>query len=88
MRLTVAQALVKFLANQYSERDGVEQRLIPGTFGEWVMKLMPGNAGPGVVVPVSFGEHMLDPWTGFAVYVAEITAVALAGLVVFSRRDA
>jgi len=32
-RLTVAQALVKFLANQYSERDGVEQRLIPGTFG-------------------------------------------------------
>jgi 3D-(3,5/4)-trihydroxycyclohexane-1,2-dione acylhydrolase (decyclizing) len=33
MRLTVAQALVKFVANQYSERDGVEQRLIPGTFG-------------------------------------------------------
>ncbi len=24
--------------------------LIPGTFGEWVMKLMPGNAGPGIVV--------------------------------------
>jgi 3D-(3,5/4)-trihydroxycyclohexane-1,2-dione acylhydrolase (decyclizing) len=33
MRLTVAQALVRFLANQYSERDGVEQRLIAGTFG-------------------------------------------------------
>ena len=33
IRLTVAQALVKFLANQYSERDGVEQRLIPGMFG-------------------------------------------------------
>ncbi len=33
MRLTVAQALVRFLANQYSERDGVEQRLIPGVFG-------------------------------------------------------
>src|SRR5690349_23926744 len=33
MRLTVAQALVKFLANQYSERDGVQQRLIPGCFG-------------------------------------------------------
>ncbi len=32
-RLTVAQALVKFLANQYSERDGVEQRLVPGCFG-------------------------------------------------------
>ena len=33
MRLTVGQALVRFLANQYSERDGVEQRLIAGCFG-------------------------------------------------------
>lgn len=33
VRLTVAQAVVKFLANQYSERDGVEQRLIAGCFG-------------------------------------------------------
>ncbi|MEO8689720.1 MAG: 3D-(3,5/4)-trihydroxycyclohexane-1,2-dione acylhydrolase (decyclizing) [Solirubrobacteraceae bacterium] len=33
MRLTVAQALVRFLANQHSERDGVEQRLIAGCFG-------------------------------------------------------
>jgi 3D-(3,5/4)-trihydroxycyclohexane-1,2-dione acylhydrolase (decyclizing) len=32
-RLTVAQALVRFLANQYSERDGIEQRLIAGCFG-------------------------------------------------------
>ncbi len=32
-RLTVAQAVVRFLANQYSERDGVEQRLIVGCFG-------------------------------------------------------
>src|SRR3954471_24885319 len=33
MRLTVAQALVSFLANQYSERDGRRQRLIAGCFG-------------------------------------------------------
>jgi 3D-(3,5/4)-trihydroxycyclohexane-1,2-dione acylhydrolase (decyclizing) len=33
VRLTVAQATVRFLAVQYSERDGVEQRLIPGCFG-------------------------------------------------------
>lgn len=33
VRLTVAQALVRFLAQQYSERDGVEQRLVPGMFG-------------------------------------------------------
>ena len=33
IRLTVAQALVRFLAAQHSERDGVRQRLIPGAFG-------------------------------------------------------
>src|SRR3954462_12738899 len=33
VRLTVSQALVRFLASQYSERDGVRQRLIPGCFG-------------------------------------------------------
>ncbi|WP_405733752.1 3D-(3,5/4)-trihydroxycyclohexane-1,2-dione acylhydrolase (decyclizing) [Streptomyces sp. NBC_01537] len=33
IRLTTAQALVRFLANQYSERDGHEQRLIPGVWG-------------------------------------------------------
>ncbi|WP_353951766.1 3D-(3,5/4)-trihydroxycyclohexane-1,2-dione acylhydrolase (decyclizing) [Knoellia sp. S7-12] len=33
VRLTTAQALVKFLASQYSERDGVEQRLVTGMFG-------------------------------------------------------
>src|SRR5438270_1524964 len=33
IRLTMAQALVRFLAAQYSERDGVEQRLIEGCFG-------------------------------------------------------
>jgi len=32
-RLTVAQALVRFLAVQYSERDGVRHRLIAGCFG-------------------------------------------------------
>ncbi|GIH91501.1 3D-(3,5/4)-trihydroxycyclohexane-1,2-dione acylhydrolase (decyclizing) [Planobispora siamensis] len=33
MRLTVAQALVRFLASQWSERDGAEQRLVAGVFG-------------------------------------------------------
>ncbi|MFI9829821.1 3D-(3,5/4)-trihydroxycyclohexane-1,2-dione acylhydrolase (decyclizing) [Streptomyces sp. NPDC051913] len=32
-RLTVAQALVRFLAAQYTERDGVRQRLISATWG-------------------------------------------------------
>lgn len=33
IRLTVAQATIRFLSNQYSERDGVEHRLIEGAFG-------------------------------------------------------
>jgi 3D-(3,5/4)-trihydroxycyclohexane-1,2-dione acylhydrolase (decyclizing) len=33
LRLTVAQALVRFLGAQHSERDGVEHRLVEGCFG-------------------------------------------------------
>ncbi|PAZ11512.1 3D-(3,5/4)-trihydroxycyclohexane-1,2-dione acylhydrolase (decyclizing) [Streptomyces sp. SA15] len=33
IRLTVAQALVRFLSAQYTERDGVRRRLIAGTWG-------------------------------------------------------
>src|SRR5215217_1509829 len=33
VRLTAAQALVRFLANQYVERDGVEHRFFQGCFG-------------------------------------------------------
>src|SRR4051794_20268618 len=33
MELTVAQALIRFLASQHTERDGVQQRLIAGCFG-------------------------------------------------------
>jgi len=32
-RLTAGQAVVEFLACQYSERDGVERRFVPGVFG-------------------------------------------------------
>jgi 3D-(3,5/4)-trihydroxycyclohexane-1,2-dione acylhydrolase (decyclizing) len=33
IRMTVGQALVRFLAVQYSERDGIEQRLVKGVWG-------------------------------------------------------
>ncbi|HEX7994457.1 MAG TPA: thiamine pyrophosphate-binding protein, partial [Streptosporangiaceae bacterium] len=33
MKLTVGQAIVRFLAAQHTERDGVSQRLIEGCFG-------------------------------------------------------
>ena len=54
MKLTVGQALIRFLANQYSERDGVEQRLIPGCFGIFGH----GNvAGVGQAL-LEFGDEM------------------------------
>src|SRR5207248_3508994 len=33
MRLTMAHALVRFLAAQYAERDGIEHRFVSGCFG-------------------------------------------------------
>ena len=33
VRLTVGQAIIRFLVNQYTERDGIERRLIAGAFG-------------------------------------------------------
>ncbi|MDN3022741.1 3D-(3,5/4)-trihydroxycyclohexane-1,2-dione acylhydrolase (decyclizing) [Streptomyces sp. S.PB5] len=53
-RLTVAQALVRFLAAQYTERDGVRQRLIGATWGIFGH----GNvAGLGQAL-VEYGEDM------------------------------
>jgi len=62
--------------------------LVPGTFGEWLTKLMPGNAGSSVAMVTPFEGMMLSPWTGFAVFCAE-TALLL-GLATFGfvRRDA
>ena len=62
--------------------------LLPGTWGEWVGKLMPGNAGSRITTPVSFNPVLLDPWVGFAVFTGEVAAVLLVGYLTFRRRDA
>jgi ABC-2 type transport system permease protein len=62
--------------------------LIPGAFGEWVTKLMPGNTGSPISTPVSFNPNLLEPWTGFAVFLAEIAVLLAAAYVVVKRRDA
>ena len=55
VRLTMAQAIVKYLTNQYSERDGVEQRFIPAMFGIFGH----GNvAGLGQALQEDAGETM------------------------------
>lgn len=62
--------------------------LIPGTLGEWLTKLMPGNAGSTVANVESFNPNLLDPWVGYAVFSAEtLVLLAVAGWL-FARRDA
>ncbi|RBY89250.1 ABC transporter permease subunit [Blastococcus sp. TF02A-30] len=62
--------------------------LLPGTWGEWTAKLLPGNAGSEVTTPVSFNPELLAPWTGFAVFSAEVLALLVVGWLAFQRRDA
>ncbi|WP_116451265.1 ABC transporter permease [Blastococcus litoris] len=62
--------------------------LLPGTWGEWVAKAMPGNAGSAVTTPVSFNPELLAPWTGFAVFAGEVALLTLIGYAQFRRRDA
>lgn len=62
--------------------------LVPGTFGEWLVKVMPGNAGSAIATPVSFNPDLLEPWTGFAVFVAEIAVLLSLTWVLVRRRDA
>jgi ABC-2 type transport system permease protein len=62
--------------------------LLPGAWGEWVAKVMPGNAGSGVAIPVPFNPELLAPWTGFAVFTGEVAALLLVAWLTFRRRDA
>jgi len=62
--------------------------LLPGTWGEWVAKAMPGNAGAAVTTPVAFNPELLAPWTGFAVFIGEVVVLMAVAYAVFRRRDA
>ncbi|WP_369252222.1 ABC transporter permease subunit [Geodermatophilus amargosae] len=62
--------------------------LLPGSLGEWLTKLMPGNAGSRIATPESFNPMLLDPWPGFAVFAAEVAVVLAVAAVTFRRRDA
>jgi len=62
--------------------------LVPGAFGEWLDKLMPHNTGGALSMPVSFNPNLLEPWTGFAVFLAEVAAVVAVAAWSLRRRDA
>jgi ABC-2 type transport system permease protein len=66
-------------------------QLIPGSFGKWLYKMMPGNAGGGIT---QFGEtaknaeKVFAPWTGFTVFVLEVLMLLIVGAILFEKRDA
>lgn len=62
--------------------------LVPGEVGEWLAKLMPGNAGSSVAMVTPFEGMMFSPWTGFAVFCAETALLLGLATVRFVRRDA
>ncbi|MGY1669224.1 ABC transporter permease [Geodermatophilus sp. SYSU D00710] len=62
--------------------------LLPGALGEWLTKLMPGNAGSRIATPETFNPLLLEPWAGFAVFAVEVAVVLAVGALVFTRRDA
>ena len=62
--------------------------MVPGAFGDWLAKLMPGNAGQAISSPVPFNPELLSAWTGLAVLVAEVTLMLAIAWAMLRRRDA
>lgn len=62
--------------------------LIPGEVGEWINKLMPGNAAEALVSPVSFNPNAFDAWPGFGVMLVEVAILCAAAWALLRRRDA
>ena len=57
--------------------------LLPGDWGEWIGKLMPGNAGlRRRHRRCRSTRSLLDPWIGFAVFAGEVAVVLLVGWLV------
>ncbi|CAN5409139.1 ABC transporter permease [soil metagenome] len=62
--------------------------LVPGEFGVWLARLMPGNAGGSIASPVPFNPDLLDAWVGFGIFVAETAALVTLALYLLRKRDA
>ncbi len=62
--------------------------LVPGEVGEWLVKLMPGNAGSVIASPTPFNPNLLDAWPGLAVFAAEIAVLMGLAWYALRRRDA
>lgn len=62
--------------------------LIPGEIGEFLEKVMPGNAGSSISSPAPFNPDLLGPWTGFGVFMIETVVLVAIAWIMVRRRDA
>jgi ABC-2 type transport system permease protein len=61
--------------------------LVPGATGDWLQKLMPGNAGSVIATVTPFNPDLLGAWAGFGVFALEtLVLLGIAGAA-FTRRD-
>lgn len=77
--ITLVLAVIMILGNMVM--------MVPGAFGDWLAKLMPGNAGQAISSPVPFNPELLSAWPGLAVLIAEVTVLLAIAWAMVRRRD-
>jgi hypothetical protein len=60
---------------------------LPGSWRDSVGEWIPFNAGSQIIATRP-AEHMLSPWTGFAVFAGYAAIALVAGVILTRRRDA
>jgi ABC-2 type transport system permease protein len=62
--------------------------LVPGDFGIFLERVMPGNAGGALASPVPFNPDLWNAWPSFGIFVAETAALLGLAWFLLRRRDA
>ncbi|NUU25249.1 MAG: ABC transporter permease subunit [Streptomycetaceae bacterium] len=62
--------------------------LLPGDWGNWISKVMPGNAGGQITAARQYDSDVFGPWAGFAVFCIEVAVLMVCGWYRFARKDA
>ncbi|MEV7397776.1 ABC transporter permease [Aeromicrobium sp. NPDC092404] len=62
--------------------------LIPGELGDFITKIMPGNAGGEIATPVSFNPDLMGAWPGFGVFALESAVLVAIAWYLLRKRDA
>lgn len=61
---------------------------LPGDWGTWVAKVLPGNSTQAITSVVPFNPDVLGPWTGLGVLASQLVVMLALGVYAVQRRDA